>query len=80
MFPRSLERHQASGTHIKTRKLTSDDNIRKIYSEHVKDGIAQVEGSIAGQDETKEGLKDYALPCGWALKTAGKQKPHRPEV
>ena len=80
LTPKGLERHQASGTHLNTLKLTSNDNIRKIYTEHVKDGIAEVEGNMVGQNETREGQHDYVLPCGWALKATSKRTTRSPEV
>ncbi len=78
--PRGLEIHQASGNHHKFGKLTSSDKIRKIYTRHIEEGIAQVEGNMAGQDDTSVGQQEYILPCGWALKQASKRKPHNAEV
>ena len=75
-----LRKHQASGAHKKTAKLTSDDRIRQAYSNEVHEGIAKVEDEMQREQTNITGHPDYVLPVGWALKKPPKKTQHDPKV
>ncbi len=78
--PTGLAKHQASGAHRTTVKMTTSDRVKRMYSSHVKDAISEVEHNMEQQEETTAAGPSYVLPCGWALKKKPTHRQNSKEV